>query len=148
MTITILDTLKAIAFARQKAEQASAKRKAMLEAFKNSPEYQEAVALEETDAALVERLENTLRAEALGQYANDKNKSGTGYKIKTVKHFEIPDPEKVKAWCLTNFTPALKVDTKAVETAAKSGSIPADLVRVEEQPQVYIDSDLSQFLDA
>ena len=148
MTITILDTLKAIAFARQKAEQTSAKRKAMLEAFKNSPEYQEAVALEETDAALVERLENTLRAEALGQYANDNNKSGTGYKIKTVKHIEIPDPEKVKAWCLTNFTPALKVDTKAVETAAKSGSIPADLVRVEDQPQVYIDSDLSQFLDA
>ena len=148
MTITILDTLKAIAFARQKAEQASAKRKAMLEAFKNSPEYQEAVALEETDAALVERLENTLRAEALGQYTNDNNKSGTGYKIKTVKHIEIPDPEKVKAWCLTNFTPALKVDTKAVETAAKSGSIPADLVRVEDQPQVYIDSDLSQFLDA
>ena len=146
--MSILNTIKALAEARKEAEQASAKRKAMLEAFKNSPEYQEAVALEETDAALVERLENTLRAEALGQYTNDNNKSGTGYKIKTVKHIEIPDPEKVKAWCLTNFTPALKVDTKAVETAAKSGSIPADLVRVEDQPQVYIDSDLSQFLDA
>ena len=53
----------------------------------------------------------------------------------------------MKTWCLTNFTPALKVDTKAVETAAKNGNIPADLVRVEEQPQVYIDSDLSQFLE-
>ena len=87
MTITILDTLKAIAFARQKAEQASAKRKAMLDAFKNSPEY-----------------------------------------------LEVVDAETV--------------DTKAVETAAKNGNIPADLVRVEEQPQVYIDSDLSQFLES
>ena len=140
-------TIKSLAIARKGAEQTSTKRKAMLEAFKNSPEYQEAVALEEADAALVERLENTLRAEALGQYASDNNKTGTGYKIRTVKHIEIPDPEKVKAWCLTNFTPALKVDMKAVETAAKNGSIPADLVRVEEQPQVYIDSDLSQFLE-
>ena len=146
--MSILNTIKALAEARKEAEQASTKRKAMLEAFKNSPEYQEAVAFEEADAALVERLENTLRAEALGQYASDNNKSGTGYKIKTVKHIEIPDPEKVKTWCLTNFTPALKVDLKAVETAAKNGSIPADLVRVEEQPQVYIDSDLSQFLES
>ena len=145
--MSTLNTLKALAFARQKAEQASAKRKAMLEAFKNSPEYLEVVDAETFETDLVERLENTLRAEALGQYTNDNNKSATGYKIKTVKHIEIPAPEKVKAWCLTNFTPALKVDTKAVETAAKSGSIPADLVRVEDQPQVYIDSDLSQFLN-
>ena len=146
--MTIIDTVKALAQARDDAEQYSIKRKALLEAFTSSLEYTEAMDIEHEAAALVERLENTLRAEALGQYTNDNNKSGTGYKIKTVKHIEIPDPEKVKAWCLTNFTPALKVDTKAVETAAKSGSIPADLVRVEDQPQVYIDSDLSQFLDA
>ena len=71
MTITILDTLKALAFARQKAEQTSAKRKAMLEAFKNSPEYTEATWIETQTAELVDRLENTLRAEALGQYEND-----------------------------------------------------------------------------
>ena len=145
--MSILNTIKALAEARKEAEQASAKRKAMLDAFQNSDDYQAVSESAKLWNAQVERLENTLRAEALGQYANDNNKSGTGYKIKTVKHFEIPDPEKVKAWCLTNFTPALKVDTKAVETAAKNGSIPADLVRVEEQPQVYIDSDLSQFLE-
>ena len=146
--MSILNTIKALAEARREAEQASAKRKAMLEAFKNSSEYLEVVDAETFETDLVERLENTLRAEALGQYTNDNNKSGTGYKIKTVKRIEIPDPEKVKTWCLINFTPALKVDTKAVETAAKNGNIPADLVRVEDQPQVYIDSDLSQFLDA
>ena len=146
--MSILNTIKALAEARREAEQASAKRKAMLDAFKNSPEYVEVVYAETYETDLVERLENTLRAEALGQYANDNNKSGTGYKIKTVKRIEIPDPEKVKTWCLINFTPALKVDTKAVETAAKNGNIPADLVRVEDQSQVYIDSDLSQFLDA
>ena len=146
--MSMINTVKALAEARKEAEQASAKRKAMLDAFQNSDDYQAVSESAKLWNAQVERLENTLRAEALGLYANDNNKSGTGYKIKTVKHFEIPDPEKVKAWCLTNFTPALKVDTKAVETAAKNGSIPADLVRVEEQPQVYIDSDLSQFLDA
>ena len=145
--MSILNTIKALAEARKEAEQASTKRKAMLDAFQNSDDYQAVSESAKLWNAQVERLENTLRAEALGQYENDNNKSGTGYKIKTVKHIEIPDPEKVKAWCLTNFTPALKVDMKAVETAAKNGSIPADLVRVEEQPQVYIDSDLSQFLE-
>ena len=146
--MSILNTIKALAEARKEAEQASAKRKAMLDAFQNSDDYQAVSESAKLWNAQVERLENTLRAEALGQYANDNNKSGTGYKIKTVKRIEIPDPEKVKTWCLINFTPALKVDTKAVETAAKNGNIPADLVRVEDQPQVYIDSDLSQFLDA
>ena len=84
--MSILNTIKALAEARKEAEQASTKRKAMLDAFKNSPEY-----------------------------------------------LEVVDAETV--------------DTKAVETAAKNGNIPADLVRVEEQPQVYIDSDLSQFLE-
>ena len=85
--MSILNTIKALAEARKEAEQASTKRKAMLDAFKNSPEY-----------------------------------------------LEVVDAETV--------------DTKAVETAAKNGNIPADLVRVEEQPQVYIDSDLSQFLES
>ena len=76
--MTITDTVKALAQARDNAGQFAIKRKALLEEFTSSLEYTEAMDIEREAAALVERLENTLRAEALGQYANDNNKSGTG----------------------------------------------------------------------
>ena len=141
------DTINKLARARQEAEQASAKRKAMLEAFKNSPEYAEATWIETQTAELVERLENTLRAEALGQYENDKSKSGNGYKIKNETIVSIPDTQAAIHWCKENFTPALKLNEAVLKTAAKNGTVPAEIVTVIEQPKVYIDSDLSQFLE-
>ena len=45
-----------------------------------------------------------------------------------------------------NFTPALKLNEAVLKAAAKNGTVPAEIVTVIEQPKVYIDSDLSQFL--
>ena len=146
--MTITDTVKALAQARDNAGQFAIKRKALLEEFTSSLEYTEAMDIEREAAALVERLENTLRAEALGQYANDNNKSGTGYKIKSDTAVDIPDTHAAINWAKSNFTPALKLDEKVLKAAAKNGQVPAEIATVTEQPKVYIDSDLSKYLDA
>jgi hypothetical protein len=59
---------------------------------------------------------------------------------------EIVDEIATRAWCITNFTPALKLDTKMIEKAAKDGTIPAELVKITTEPSAYIDSDLSGYL--
>lgn len=142
----IEETVRELAQARAWLEADKEYKRRLVEVFEQSKEYQIALADIERNAAHVERLENTLRAEALGQYANDNNKSGTGYKVKNVTRVELADESRLKPWLLTNFTPALKIDTKAVEKAAKAGSLPPELATVSEEPQVYIDADLSQFL--
>ena len=47
----------------------------------------------------------------------------------------------------TNFTPALKLNTAMFEKAAKAGTIPAELAKVDTEPRAQIDSDLSKFLE-
>lgn len=145
--IGAMTTVQGLAHARKLAAESAAKSKAMLEAFQNSPDYAEAKADATDAAALVERLENTLRAEALGKYEADQNKKGEGYEIKTETSVEIPDTQAAINWCKANFTPALKLNESILKTAAKNGTIPPEIVTVTNNPKVYIKSDLSEFLE-
>ena len=51
-------------------------------------------------------------------------------------------------WCVSNFTPALKLDAAKFEKAVEEGSIPGDVATctITEEPKVYIAQDLSILL--
>ena len=51
----------------------------------------------------------------------------------------------VGRWCLRNYTPALKVDVKEIEKAAKKNNVPSNLATVTDEPKIYIASDLSKY---
>ena len=65
--------------------------------------------------------------------------------MKMVSKVEIPDLMAVKEWCLRNYTPALKVDVKEIEKAAKRNNVPSNLATVTDEPKIYIASDLSKY---
>ncbi len=90
--------------------------------------------------------EEIVRDEAITAYNADGSKKGEGVSIKMKTTAEIVDEAAARSWCISNFTPALKLDTKMIEKAAKDGTIPAELVRISTEPSAYIDSDLSKFL--
>ena len=91
--------------------------------------------------------EDKVRADAQEAYqADPKNKKQRGVSIKIFKVATITDENKARQWCITNFTPALKLDTKAFEKAAKEGTVPAELATVTDEPRAQIDTDLSAFL--
>jgi hypothetical protein len=82
-------------------------------------------------------LESGLRKQALALWKED-------YELPpqlAVKQFtvvEIPDPSQAREWCFNNFRPALKLDTKVFEKAAKDGSIPAELALVSKEARAQI----------
>ena len=90
--------------------------------------------------------ENQVRGDALELYLANGEKKHDGYQVKLFSVVAIPDAKRAFEWCLNHFTPALKLDTKVFEKAAKDGSVPDDLASVSEDPKVYIDGDLSRFL--
>lgn len=142
----IEETIRQLAQARAQLEVDKAYKKSLIELLEATEEYQIAQADLSLSADRVERLENTLRAEALGQYEADHNKTGHGYKIKTETAVTIPDTQKAVEWCKGNFTPALKLNESILKTAARNGTVPAEIATVTEQPKVYIDSDLSDYI--
>jgi hypothetical protein len=63
----------------------------------------------------------------------------------TVKNFtvvNVTDELKSKEWCIAHFTPALKLDAKVFEKAAKDGNIPAELATVSKEYRAQIASKL------
>jgi hypothetical protein len=88
-------------------------------------------------------LDAALREYALKQHAVDGNKHPhEKIEIKNFTVVEIPNAEAAREWSFTNFRPALKLDTKVFEKAAKDGSIPVDLARIIEEPRILISSKL------
>jgi hypothetical protein len=84
-------------------------------------------------------LDAALREYALKQYLTDSNKHPhEKVEIKKFTVVEIPNAEAAREWSFLNFRPALKLDTKVFEKAAKDGSIPTDLVCIIEEPRVQI----------
>ena len=58
--------------------------------------------------------------------------------VKMFTVVEIPDELKAKEWCIAHFTPALKLDSKVFEKAAKDGNIPAELATVSKEARAQI----------
>ena len=91
-----------------------------------------------------------LKEEAISKFGVDLDKKPEhgGYEIKmstkVTMNFEEP---VIREWCFANYRPALKLDMKLVEKAAKDGTLPVDFSSVQEEPKVYIKSDLSKFIE-
>lgn len=58
--------------------------------------------------------------------------------VKMFSIVQISDEQKAKEWCIDHFTPALKLDAKTFEKAAKDGNIPADLATVTKEARAQI----------
>jgi hypothetical protein len=95
-----------------------------------------------------EGLEKDVRTLALEAYRQTNPPKPIGYKIKMFENV-IYDAEKALAYAIENKVLGwLKLDTKAVEKTAPvfAQSFKLDWVKVEQDPKVYIDSDLTAFL--
>ena len=112
---------------RQHAEDLKVAQASMLADLKATPEW---VMLEEaskTAASTVNEYEACIK-EATLQFYN------AGEDI----------PARTKEWCLAHFTPALELNTKVFEKAAKDGSVPAALVDVTKEYRAQIASKLER----
>jgi len=130
----LLDQLKA---AREHAQGLRDERKQMLEEVQMTPMFKALTeAGLETDIT-VGQLEEEIRNMTLDLYMADAAiPERTGIRNKTTVN--IPSELSAKTWCIDNFTPALKLDTKVFEDAAKKGNIPSILATVKTEPTVTI----------
>ena len=132
-------TIQELKQAREEAEALKASAKAMLEIVEKSPAYIEAADQARKAADYVLDLESHIRHEALATYVDTQEKHPRPeIEIKVFKVVDILNDVAAREWCFLNFRPALKLDTKTFEKAAKDGSIPAELATVSEEPRVQI----------
>ena len=130
----LLDQLKV---AREHAQGLRDERKQMIEEVQATPAFK---ALSEAGTEADEttaQLEADIRKMALDMYGAD---AYIPERV-TVKMFtvvNIPNELAAKTWAISNFTPALKLDTKVFEDAAKKGNIPAEIATVQKEPRAQI----------
>lgn len=143
----IRQTLQDLATARATEEQLKKQQVAMLLEVQNSDQYTQ-VDLQRTQAkAEIERLTELVKSKALEEFNGTKNKKPfDGVEIKVFTVVNITDERKAREWCVANFRPALKLDVKVFEKAAKDGHIPDELAKVELEPRAQIAADLSMYL--
>jgi uncharacterized protein YPO0396 len=130
----LLDQLKE---AREESAAARKSKQAIIEAAQETTEYQRAD--EATNAAdeLITRLEAKIKQQALDLHELCAAlPERVAVKMFTVVN--VPDELKAKDWCIAHFTPALKLDGKVFEKAAKDGNIPAELATVSKEPRAQI----------
>ena len=130
----LLDQLKV---AREHAQALRIERNAMIEEVQATPAFK---ALSEAGAEADEttaQLEADIRAMTLELYGADAAlPERVSVKMFTV--VSIPNELAAKTWAIDNFTPALKLDTKVFEDAAKKGNIPAEIATVQKEPRAQI----------
>lgn len=107
-------------------------------------EYQKLKSELELAKAMLAQCEEGVRSEALWAESVGKELP-KGVQVQNWKKATVIDAEALKKWCLSNFTPALSIDTKKVEKEAKAGNIPAELVEVNEVKKAKIATDLSEY---
>ena len=144
------ELLVKLARARYQEELATQSRKTFEARFRESPDFQLLLQIEAQTKAITALAENIVREAAQAQYDTDmiKKPDVGGYEIKTSSVVAIQDEQAAREWCFTNFRPALKLDVKSFEKAAKDGNIPAELALVYDEPKVFIKSCLDDFLKA
>lgn len=134
---------------RQDAQYWKDEKARLLSVVTESAEYRKIEANYRDCVASEETASQALRTAALEKYFLDQQKQvGFGIEVKIFTKAEIVNESSMREWCLRNFTPALKLDTKAVEKAAIAGSIPPELVTITTEPKVMIPQDLSKHLDS
>lgn len=133
-TEQLLDNLKV---AREESAAARKTRQEIIEAAQQTTEYKVADMLTNAADELITQLEAKIKQSALGLHEICAELP----ERVTVKMFTVvavPDELKAKDWCIAHFTPALKLDSKVFEKAAKDGNIPADLATVSKEARAQI----------
>lgn len=138
--------LAELARARAREEEAKLKQDEMIEALKNSAEWLSLQGKRDNAREHKESLEAEIKAEALATFTATGTKKQEGVTIKEFTVVKISDESQAREWCMTNFRPALKLDTKTFEKAAQDGTVPAELATVTTEPRAQIATDLSKYL--
>lgn len=129
-----LDALKA---ARARHAEAKAEQEKMLADFQASEKWQ-SLSIERAFANTeIENLESNIRLTALELHEASMELPDR-VQVKNFTVVTITDELKAKDWCIAHFTPALKLDSKVFEKAAKDGNIPADLAEVTKEARAQI----------
>jgi hypothetical protein len=129
--------LNLLAKARESAEALKLAKREMIENVQQSDDFMKLDILSREGDALITELESSIRAAALALHAEFCELPSRV----TVKNFTvvtISDEAKAREWCLTNFRPALKLDAKTFEKAAKDGTVPADLATITKEARAQI----------
>lgn len=136
-----------LAVARLSHEQAKAALDERVKQFYEQPEIAELKQAVDVAKTELDNADALVRGDLLTLYDADAiGKKGDGYEVKISKVVTVPDAAKALDWCLSHFTPALKLDEKIFKAAVKTGTIPRNLATVEDEPKIYLDADLSCFL--
>lgn len=129
--------LNELATIREQAENVRKAKREMIENVQQSDEFME---LDKSGNLLdgsLSDLEARIRETALTLYEDSCDlPSRVAVKLFTVVN--VPDELKAKEWCIDHFTPALKLDAKVFEKAAKDGNIPAELATVSKEARAQI----------
>ena len=132
-------TINELKQAREEADELKKKSQALLNLALLNPEYVDALNAARKSAEYVQELEGHIHHEALSSFRLDGNKSPHDkVAVKMFKVVEPYDDVAAREWCFLNFRPALRLDDKTFEKAAKDGSIPDELATVSEEPRVQI----------
>jgi hypothetical protein len=91
--------------------------------------------------------EQYIKEMAVNEFDGVNKKPNAGLEIKAFTIAKISDEKAARQWAMKNYTPALKLDTKAIEKAGKDGLTPDGLVTVETEYRAQIASDLSGYLE-
>ena len=135
-----------LAQARANHEKSLAELRQLEAKFKAGHEYQQWANIVQNDADLLAKADELFRQEALSGFGTIKEKHAPAYDVAINKSITIPDEGAAIRWCITNFTPALALNKKVFETAAKAGTVPNALANYNKIPTVKIHSDLSEWL--
>lgn len=140
--------LEQLAEARNTWEQAKDELDWMLDNLKQKPEWIKLAELAESARTQIEILETDLRTATLETYAETGNKKPhSALGVREVTKLEY-DADVAVAWCMHRLPAALKLDARMFEKHAKavSETDPVKIVKITQQPQATIASDLSAYL--
>jgi hypothetical protein len=130
----LLDKLKE---AREQAADARKAKQAVIEAAQSTQEYKEADAATNEADEIITRLETEIKRQAL-DYHELCAALPERVAVKMFTVVSIPDESAAREWAFSNFRPALKLDAKTFEKAAKDGNIPAELATVSKEARAQI----------
>lgn len=143
--------LKKLAELRAKAEAFEIQKRTAEAQAKATPqweEYDKSISVYAQAVSDAVALESLIKASAIEKYNGFTvgKKPADGLEIKLFTVARITNEKAAREWALVNFTPALKLDTKAIEKAGKDGLTPDGLVTIETEYRAQIASDLSAYL--
>ena len=142
--------LRELAEARRDLMQAKLAQADILEAAKQCEAYRTFEAKRLNKSLLVDELERDVKNWGIANFDGQNKKVHAKVNIKTFDVSKVTyDKNKARNWCISNFTPALKLDEKLFENSALDGTIPAEIATVTfaTEDRAQIASDLSEYLE-